>query len=148
MSKRIRVTLPQGWSDYSHENPDGPPTYLRDDSDVPGPLQISAQWYAGGEVPDPSLDDLIKLAKAVGNSWDGQEVIETGGGQCAFGRFGTVVSRTTELARAQVWYLSNGRDFILATHFCSEQPDPLEIDEAREIVHRLGVVEKPWWRFW
>src|SRR5688572_30273383 len=65
MADRLRVKLLPGWADYSDENPDGPPTFLRDTSASPGPLQVSCAWYESGAVPNPNDDDLIALAKGV-----------------------------------------------------------------------------------
>lgn len=37
---RLEIKLVDGWGDYSHENPEGPPTYLRDRSEVPEPGEV------------------------------------------------------------------------------------------------------------
>jgi hypothetical protein len=148
MRKRIKVTLLPGWADYSHENPEGPATYLRQASEVPGPLQVSLMAYRAGEVPDPSPQELVSMAANVEIAPLSNEVIETSSGQCAFGHYGSAVFRSPENPHMQVWYLSNGYDFILATHICPEGVDPAEAAEAEQIVKALTVTTRPWWKFW
>ena len=135
--KRISVLLPDGWGDYSSENPDGPATFLRDLSEVPGAFQVSSMLYTGGEAPNPSCDDLIKLAKETGETMRAGEVVETPSGECRFGVFGSVVFRSAELPHTQVWQLSNGRDIILATHVCAEVAEAQEVKEAATEVLQL-----------
>ena len=138
MGNRLQVHLLPDWSDHSHENPDGPPTYLRDASDAPGPLQVSWAWYQSGEVPNPSHEDLISLAKGVQRSFDSPELVETGSGACALGRYGTAVFRCKDFGRVQAWYLSNGRDIITVTHIAGADVDPIEVREAQQIVRAVG----------
>jgi len=147
MKKRLQVTLPQGWSDYSEEN-EGGPTYLRDASENPGPLQISWAEHTGGEMPQPTTDDLIQMGRELGRSQNFGEPIESSGDTCAFGKVGTVVFRSHE-HRIQIWHLSNGRDFINVTHIGPRDHNPDEIREAQEIVRALNLAEaKPKWKFW
>jgi hypothetical protein len=146
---RIKVTLFEGWIDCSRDNPNGPPTYLRELSSVPGPFQISWADYTGGKVPNPTMADLEKFSCDAGKEQGWGEVVESSSGNCTFGIFGTTVFRSPELSRSQIWWLSNGKDFIFATHICPEQPDPVEVQEVQEIVRMLTVGEnKPWWKFW
>ncbi|MHC4215721.1 MAG: hypothetical protein ACYSWP_20430 [Planctomycetota bacterium] len=148
MRKRIKITLLPGWIDYSSENPEGPATYLRDASEVPGAFQVSLAEHIGREIPNPSLEDFVELASKTGETTGATEVIETVSGECRFGRFGSAVMRSKEYSRIQVWYLSEGYDFILATHICTENPDQTELAEVQEIVKELVLVERPWWKFW
>jgi hypothetical protein len=148
MRKRLQITLPEGWSDYSKENPDGPPTYLRDKSEVPGPLQVSFAHYQSGVIPNPTYDDLVGIATGTGKLIEGSEVVKTSSGDCDFGRFGSAIFRSPETPRMQSWHLSNGRDFIMVTHICPEEPDPEEVEEVQEIVKHLTLKEIPWWIFW
>lgn len=148
--RRLKASLLQGWGDYSSENPDGPPTFLRDASECPGPLQVSLTLYKSGKKPDPGEADLIDMARELGGSHGFGDLKGVTGGECAFGIYGTCIFASSEYPRAQFWYLSNGYDFILATHLCPEEPDPVEVREADEIVMalRTGPPEKPWWKLW
>jgi hypothetical protein len=141
MDKRVKVNLLPGWTDYSYENPEGPPTFLRDASSESGPLQVSWAWYASGKEPNPTDEELIGLAKGFGKGFDEPELLETSSGKCAIGRYGTAVFRTKESARVQAWYLSNGRDFVTVTHIGVGQPEPEEVAGAQQIVEQLRIVE-------
>lgn len=133
------MNLVPGWSDFSHENPDGPPTFLRDASPSPGPLQISCAWHTSGDEPNPNDRDLIGLTEGAGASFEMPKLLESYSGACAIGRFGTAVFRCKDAARVQAWYLSNGRDFINVTHICSEDVEPTEIREAQKIAEDLRI---------
>ena len=139
--KTIKVMLPEGWGDYSRDNPDGPPTFLRDASEVSGALQVSFALHDEGNAPNPSKEDLIDLAKNTGATMPVGEVVETSSGECRFGIFGSAVFGPSEMAHTQIWYLSDGQDFVLATHICAERPDGGEIGEAEEIVMGLTIVQ-------
>jgi hypothetical protein len=149
MSKRLQIKLLDGWSDYSHENPEGPSTFLRESSEVPGPLQVSWAEYTGGAEPNPTASDLEEMSRESGDQQQFGQLVESTNGACDFGRFGTAVFRSTENPRVQIWHLSNGRDFIMVTHICPQAPDPAEVREAQEIVRSLTLCEqKSKWKFW
>jgi hypothetical protein len=139
MENRLQVRLLPGWSDHSEENPDGPPTYLRDVSFSPGPLQVSWAWYESGATPDPTDDDLIALSKGIQKSFESPELIETGSGACSVGRYGSAVFRCEEAGRVQAWHLSNGRDLLTVTHIAGNDVDPVEVKEAQQIVEMLAI---------
>ncbi len=147
---RANVKLPKGWADHSKENPDGPPTYLRDLSRVPGPLQFSLTLYRGGAIPNPSGEDLQKMCEEFGVQHAVGELVESHCGTCELGIFGTAVFQSAEYPRFQVWRVSNGRDFIMVTHICPEVPDPAEVTETQEIVRTVTIAaeSKPKWKFW
>ena len=138
MPKHVQITLPPNWRDSSAENPDGPPTYLRS-SACPGPLQVSWAWYCGGQPPNPTDADLVDLATLITEKIKDAEPIAKTSGACAIGRFGSAVINSNEFGRVQVWYLSNGFDFITVTHIGAIEPE--EIAEAELIVASLGIVD-------
>jgi hypothetical protein len=92
------------------------------------------------------------MSRAFGTGTDMNlgDVGESQSGGCAFGKFGTTVYRSAEFPRSQVWYLSDGKDFIMVTHICGEEPNPQELVEVDQIVHMLtlGPPDKPRWKFW
>lgn len=147
---QAKVKLPKGWADHSDENPDGRPTYLRDLSSVPGPLQISLTLYKGGVIPNPTGEDLQKMCEEFGSQHSLGELVESHCASCEFGMLGTAVFRSAEYPRFQVWHVSNGRDFIMVTHICPEEPDPTEVTDAQEIVRSVTLTaeSKPKWKFW
>ena len=134
---RLHVRLVPNWEPF--HNPKGPPTYRRTDSDTPGLLRVSiyAEYMGIGPIPNPTGDQLIDLAKGHGSRQNSGELVETSCGRCELGTFGTASFRSEKWPHAQLWYLSNGKDFVLATLLCETAPDPEEIGEAHGIV--LGV---------
>src|SRR5262245_30083387 len=134
MAKRLRVRLLPNWADGSRDNPGGPATFYRTDSEVSGALQLSLLTeYVGGQVPNPTGGELIELAQGHGEHYEAGELVQTGSGACHLGTFGTAIFRSDEYPRIQFWYLSNGRDFVLATHVCTVEPDNVEVAEAQQI---------------
>jgi hypothetical protein len=71
----------------------------------------------------------------VGNRRD----VSSRSGKCEFGIFGTVAVKGDAPAHFQAWVVSNQREFILITHTCAKEPDPLEIAEANEIALMTGL---------
>ena len=134
---RLNIKLPQGWAIF--DNPDGPPTYCRELSETPGPLQISWAEYAGGELPNPSADDLKRMTKEFGESHGFGELVESTSGPCEFGTMGSAVFCSTDHPRIQLWHLSNGRDFVMVTHFCPTAPDPVEVRERKRSFAQLPL---------
>jgi hypothetical protein len=122
------------------DNSDGPATFYRTDSDDSGALQVSQYAeYNGGKVPNPTYNDLIELAQDHGQRHNAGELVGTDSGACALGSYGAAAFRSAEYPRIQFWYLSNGRDFILATHICTVEPEAAEVTEAQQIVGMLGL---------
>lgn len=142
----IRAKLPRGWSDHSLENPDGPATFLRDISSEPSVLQVSFALQKAGEIPNPSREDLVKLANKTGEDMLLGNLIETSSGKCAFGIFGTAIFKSKQNPRTQIWYLSDGSNFILATHICVGDPQAEEVAEAQRIVSNLYISKRPFWK--
>jgi hypothetical protein len=148
VKKRIKVALLPGWRDFSKENPDGPATYLRGSSERPGAFQVSCADHVSGAVPNPSRQNLVRLAGEAGDTEGTAEVIETMSGECRFGQYGSAVLRSPEYRRMQVWFLSDGYDLIMATHVCAGEPNQHELAEVQHIVENLVLVKKPWWKLW
>lgn len=130
--KKIRVKLPPHWLDVSKENPDGPPTFINGKLDEPGVLQISVAKYVKGQLPNPGFEDLISLSEARKDSFG--EIVNKFSGLCKFGRYGCVHFSSVQFPHAQVWHLSNGKDFVFVTFICSTQPDESELKEVYNII--------------
>jgi hypothetical protein len=134
MKKTLKVTLPPGWEDISHENPEGPATFVRSDENASGVLQLSIQSiYESGPEPNPTFADLIRLCEHIADLQEA-DVIERYSGECELGTFGRVIGKSEDLQQMQIWTLTNGRDFVLATFLCPEQPEDAEAIEAEMIV--------------
>jgi len=142
----FKISLPHGWSEL--DNPDGPVTFYRDLSESSGALQISTAEYNGGSLPDPTTEDLKRMSEEFGEKHECGQLVESSCGGCDFGRMGTAAFTSTEHPRTQIWFLSNGRDFILVTHICTTDADPIEVSEAQEIVRTLTFGKRTGWKFW
>jgi hypothetical protein len=141
--RRLRVDLPGNWLDISATNPGGAPTYCRREGGGRGALQISlqAEWK-GGSLPDPTPDRLLELAERIALHQSACSIEAQSTGTCAIGSFGSVVARTPECAHMQVWVLSDGRDFVLATHVAMESPPEAEVAEAARIVMGVQLLQE------
>jgi hypothetical protein len=138
MGKRLHVQLLPNWT--SADNPGGPATFIRTDSRDSGALQVSLMAeYKSGKPPLPTAEDLIELAQGHGERHDAGELVDRTSGACRLGTFGTAVFQSAEYPRLQFWYLSNGYDFVLATHVCATEPEGAEVTEAQQIVGMLGL---------
>ena len=146
---RLKIELPTTWTQA--DNPDGPATFCRENGS--GAFQVSWGEYRGGKLPtDVTAESLKQMAENFGHSNGFGEMIESSCGSCGYGMFGTGVFRSTDHPRIQVWFVSDGRDFIMATHICSVQPERSEIAEAQQIAASLALGPeqpvKPKWKFW
>jgi hypothetical protein len=142
MPTRLQIELPPNWC--YEPDADGPALMFRDAPDAVGSLQVSIfAEYKSGEIPNPTVDTLTDLAKKHGERNDAGQFVEIHGGACKMGTFGSAIFRRSEFPRVQFWYLSNGRDFVLATHVCVHKPTSAEIDEAQSIVEAIQLADAP-----
>lgn len=133
---RLKIELPTTWAQA--DNPDGPATFCREDGS--GAFQVSWAEYRGGMLPsDVTAESLKQMAENFGQRNDFGEMTESSGGRCRYGMFGTGVFRSADHPRIQVWFVSDGRDHIMATHICSAQPEEGEIAEAQQIAASLAL---------
>lgn len=149
-AERLKVLLFPGWVDCSAQNKDDLPTYMRETSEHPGLLQISCAVYQEGHKPNSSKFELAHIAAEFGMTHDLGNLTESYPGDCKFGRFGTAVFRSEDYPRFQIWFLSNGHDFIFVSHICPTEPDSQEVIEAHEIATRVILPhhKKSWWKVW
>jgi len=139
MSSRLKLYLPDNWRDITSERPGGASTYARANSQNSGALQISCAWYRGGREPRPTDDALIELAKGTFGRVGDAKLLNSRSGACEIGRFGTATFESPRFPRLQSWYISNGLDFVIATHICAVVPEEAEVEEASHIVSRLAI---------
>lgn len=138
MEKRLKILLLQGWENISRENPDGPSTFRRVASKNPGLLRVSVQaTYTGGKKPDPTVEDLIGLARNLITGKGGQ-VSVTNSGKCKLGLFGAAQGTPPKGGFVRLWILSNGCDFLLATQTSAQgTPDEQDLLEGHSTVMNL-----------
>ena len=134
MKAHLKVNLPPDWEDISHENPEGPQTFARSGDLATGVLQMSIQSiYESGPDPNATFGDLIRLSEHVAMI-QGAKVVKRYSGECKLGMFGCVIGKSSELPVIQIWTLTNGRDFVLATFLGTEKPPIEESQQAEKIV--------------
>ena len=118
-------------------------------ADLPGTAAFSRQGSAGtfqvswaehrADKPLRAFDDDGVRQFAINQGKDFGELVDSSGGACCFGVFGTAVFRSENYPRTQIWILTNGRDHILATHICNEVPAPGEVAEVEQIASSLAL---------
>jgi hypothetical protein len=145
---RLKIQLPTIWAQQN--NPNGPATFCRQGSS--SAFQVSWAEYRGGKQPDVTTDKLKGLATDFGQKQGFGEMLESSTGTCIFGTFGTAVFSSAECPRIQIWFISDGRDHIMATHICDQRTEASEIVEAQQIAKSLALgpeqPQKPKWKFW
>ena len=141
MAAQLKVALLPGWEDITHENPEGPPTYVRSGENAAGVLQMSIQaLHDSGNPPNPTYGELIRLSEHVAATQEAG-ITQRYWGDCDFGKFGCIVGNSSELPQIKIWTLSNGGDFILATFLCIEVPSDEEAEQAETIVKSVQLVK-------
>lgn len=140
MRPRLLVNLPEGWSDISSQVPDAGAMFVKGGPGATSALQIS---YGLNSVPSQTPiteDDLIHMAASSDFGVNFGQVIASHGGPSLFGHMGTAIYTGGKYPRVQVWFLSNGKDIIMASLVSAEPPDDLLLTEAQEIVQTLALV--------
>src|SRR3954470_22278831 len=124
---KLKIELRPGW--VQMENPNGPATFGCENGS--GAFQVSWAEYRGGELPAGVTPERLKqMAENFGRSKNFGMMGESSGGNCPYGMFGTAVFRSLTHARIQAWFISDGRDHIMATHICTTSPNENEIAEV------------------
>jgi hypothetical protein len=143
MDKKIRIELPDEWVYVSVHDVGGPWAARWDHPEAAGALQVSAAEYEGGPEPRPSKARLIEMAISFGQENKFGRLIDSYGGKCVIGAFGSAVFRRAPFWRfsvpsySHVWFLSNGLDFIFVTFFAKRKPSEQEVGDAQRIVKRM-----------
>jgi hypothetical protein len=133
---RLKIEVPTNWA--AQHIPNAPATFCRRAST--NAFQVSWAEYRGGKpLPEITADSLKGMATTFGEKNRFGEIVESSGGKCRFGSFGTAVFRTTEHPRIQVWFISDGREHIMATHVCDCEPEPSEVTEVQQIARSLAL---------
>jgi hypothetical protein len=148
---RLKVKMPASWIYRPNQDKSPPYLFYRHQSSTPGPLQIS--WVETSSTPgiNPSRQELQQMVSDFGQKNGYGALVESSCDSCVFGSMATATFRSPKHPRIQIWFLSNGQDMITATHICEQQPDPIEVSEAQEIVRMLTLgpeKPKPRWKFW
>ena len=141
--KKIKIPFPNNWIDVSNENPNGAPTFIKENIEEPGVLQITYTEYISGEIPNPSYADLINLSKSIGNkNEEFGNCINENYQECNFGKFGYVEFNSTVFPFSSIWNISDSKSFIFATYICSTIQSDKEIIEVYNILK--GIRHEIW----
>jgi hypothetical protein len=146
MSKKLRLWLPDCWTNITDQNPDGPITVCLDDPAATGALQLSIAEYVKGAEPVQTAAELVELAESFGNRHRWGKLVSSSGSDCVMGRYGTAafVPETTAStgvpAYQQVWFVSNGWDFVLITFISMSPLSTRELSDAQRIVDGVNLV--------
>jgi len=133
-----------GWSDCSKETPTALLSMRRVSSQAPGLLQVSTFLNKDQKnLGDTSPVRLMEMAQSSGKTQPGGIFVSKEGGNCRFGHWGTSIFRGPAGERLQIWFLSDGHDFITATHLCKGQSDQQEVSEVHQIILGLWLLDKP-----
>ncbi|WP_133166930.1 hypothetical protein [Solimicrobium silvestre] len=136
--------MPPSWVDLSSENADGPSTFIKEDPESTGALQISIQAeYHGGTIPNPIPEQLVSYAEGIVNKNAHVQIRGRSTGKCKMGTYGTVLASLLRHSWCQIWVLSNGNDFVLASHTSVDEPSEAEVNEASWVVKNISLQAIP-----
>jgi hypothetical protein len=133
----FQITLARGWVDVTADIEGDPPLTLAKPDGV-GAFQLSAAIHERGPEPGASPGDLRELLMdfarkhALGTASE-IESRASGDSSCV----GASFQARDEFTRA--WYVSNGRDFVLATYTCDA--DAGWRDEVADCEAMIGTVQ-------
>ena len=130
------IVCPEGWEDITDTlEEDDPPLTVADAEAGIGVVQFSAALYQGGPLPSPSLADLAEMVAehAETHGW---------GPALAMSTFESEVSgagaefHVDEFVMV-MWYVSDGKNFVLATYTGDWDAREAERREREEIVRSI-----------
>ena len=137
------IVLADGWFDITDDLPEGSP-YTLGKPDGVGVLQFSTAQFESGNRPLIQTEDLRNLLTDFAQSRELGEPrsVSDGRGTHAFvcGDFGT------DAETVHIWYVSNGRDVVLATYLAQTSSDrrvALELRDTAAMISSLDFTNEP-----
>lgn len=78
------------------------------------------------------------------------KLIGTESGECIFGKYGGSIYSNEKFKRIFIWWLSNGKDYLVATYICDAIPEQEELNEVQRMVKEMdiNVKNKSCCKFW
>jgi hypothetical protein len=143
MAKRLRVWLPDSWSDVTGKVAGGTFAAAWNDEAASGALQVSTAEFKGGPEPRPGQSQLMEMAVDFGRQHDFGKLDSSSSGKCVMGLFGTAAFKRkfwkprSSPFFCQVWFLSNGLDFVFVTFIAETAPDKEEVTKADLIARAI-----------
>jgi hypothetical protein len=134
---QLSITLPsKEWIEVSQVG--DPYRFARKEHLQEELLEMFVVLYKKGQVPNPSIEDLIKLVQGEGKNKDLQDLQRIESGTCPFGTYSSNIFFSKEGSYVKIWYLSNGKDFIYVTFETKVRPNAQLDGELKSIV--LSVI--------
>lgn len=138
MSKNLRITLPTNWISAEGECEDYPYRFYPKCKVQNSILDITFAEYKGGKLPNPTYEDLVKLAKGKSNL----EIVSVEYGDCKLGKYGTARFRLENVPFFQKWFLSNGKDIVIAEYQSLIEPADPDLQELNLIISSINLVDE------
>lgn len=146
---RLKIKLPDGWRQAtntgyfpSDTNFGNQANFYRVQSD--NTLMIN--WSESYGLVETSTDDL-KDALVRHGLWNysndlsnSNVLLNSSGGLCPFGIYGTATFHSAARPRSQYWLITNERHYsIEGIYICSKEPDPAEVREVQDMMSAVAV---------
>ncbi len=134
----VSVSIPENWDDITDfVDHDAPPWTLADPRDGRGVVQFSTALFRRGSQPDVRVEDLAELLdefaveRNLEDAFDRESVVD------AVSRVGASFASFDDFIRA--WYLSDGRNVVLATYACSWEDREHEAREREAVIRSVRL---------
>ena len=126
------IAIDSEWRDITDclDSPDAPATLAKVDG--VGALQFSLAAYRGGNIPSANAEDLLSMVyefAATRGLRDSRDETVNGGRPVYAG-----ASFRASGDFVRVWYVSDGKSFLLVTYVCTWESQTEEIQECEEAV--------------
>lgn len=132
----ITVDVPDAWDDITElVEADDPPWSLADPCDGVGALQFSIGLFREGSDPEVGSDDLAEMLEefAANRGFEGEfDRVELSGD---LSHAAASFADSDDFIR--VWYLSDGRNVVLATYVCSWDDRDCEAEERDAVIRSI-----------
>jgi hypothetical protein len=138
MSKRLQIKLFSNWISVEGDREDYPYRLFPKNKTRNSILDITFAEYKGGIIPNPTYDDLVNLAKNKSTL----QIVNVEHGDCKLGKYGVAQFSSNNVPFFQKWFLSNGKDFIIAEYQSLVEPSDSEVREVRSIIKNLDLIDE------
>ena len=146
---RLKVKLPDGWRQAtntghfaSDTNFGNSAKFYRGQSDN----ALYIYWSESDGLIKVSTDELkdeivrFGLWNYSNDLSNSNELLNSSGGLCAFGSYGTAIFHSAACPRSQIWLITDERYYsIEGIYRCSKEPDPAEVREVQDMMSTVTV---------
>jgi hypothetical protein len=135
----FQIDAADDWRDITESlnNPKAPPTLAMPDG--VGALQFSLARYKTGTIPSPTIADLLSMVREFADNKDLDEPFDEDTFSEDVMGAGASFKGGEDLIR--VWYISDGKNFVLVTYVCGwESRDTTEVQECNSFVRNIRFI--------